>query len=137
MNGFFADSNEWDIVVWGDWRKSDGSVSPYKDKEGLKEVHITGGSGMYWFMRGDFKKAIRAYKRDLGLIEEAEKVEHRQFHKGLFYFQVALCYQNLNDTRLAVKFLNKAYEEDVRSYGENAKTFLAFRLLQEYGDKQS
>ena len=126
MKGFFKDSSDWDIIVWGDWRGKDGKVSLY-NKEVFKQIHFTGGVGYYYFFIGKFDLAIKFYELDLAVIRNVEKIEKRRFHKGLFYFQIHLCYKNLGKDKLSNKYLGLAKRQDLISYGKKAKNFPSFK----------
>lgn len=131
MKSFFEDGKDWNIIVWGDWRNKDGKPSKYTPERTLKEIHITGGEGMYWFFKNKLFQAIECWQNDLDLIRKVEKEEKRKFHKGLFYYQIGRSYQLLNLKGHAKIWLTKAYKEDERSYGKFAKTYLAYKYLKE------
>ena len=128
MKGIFTDSKDWDIVVWGDWHDKNGKPSKYKPKEGLKEIHITGGEGFYHYFKGEFMKAIGNWFQDLAIIKKVEKEEKRRYHKGLFYYQIGLAYKELRNEEKATKYINLAKEEDKLTYGKLANTFPASKL---------
>ena len=130
MKGFFSDSKDWDIVVWGDWRDKEGKPAKYVPENGLKEIHITGGSGSYLYQKGRFKTAYFAYRNDLLLIKKIEREEKRRFHKGLFYYQMALCCRELGWIKDFEKNRKLASDEDKETYGRLAATFPATRYLQ-------
>ena len=129
MKGIFSDSAEWHIIVWGDWRDEKGNPSSYKPEEGLKEIHLTGGLGFYYYFTGRFRKAIEAYISDLEAIKEIEKRERIRYHKGLFYYQIGLCYKELGDLKAAKKFIGLAKRQDKITYGKFAPTYLASRIV--------
>lgn len=133
MKSKFKDAKDWNIVVWGDWRTKDGKPSKYRPDEGLKEIHITGGEGMYWFFKEEFDQAIECWLNDLELIKKVENEEKRRIHKGLFYYQIGRAYELLGFyDHSAKEYYTKAYEEDKKSYGEFAKTYLAYKLLKKF-----
>ena len=87
---------------------------------------------MYWYQMGKFKKALKVYHNELRAILKIEKTEERRFHKGLHYYQIGLCYMHRKKDEFALDFFKKAYEEDLKSYGKEAKTFLAHKMVKKY-----
>ena len=123
MKGILDDSKDWNIVVIGDWRGKNGKTKGYEERWADKLIFISGGIGMYFYMTGDFSYAIHCWREDLALIKKIEKEENTRFHKGWFYYQMGISYQQLNDVVNAKNFLRLAKQQDKISYGKKAKTF--------------
>ena len=125
MKGYFIDSKDWTIEVGGDWRDSKGKVLEYNPKN--KNIFITDGLGQYYYQTGNFGIAITYYLDAIYRIKEIEKEQKHRFHKGLFYFNVALCYEMLGDKKNVGKYLGLAKRQDKITYGSRATDFPAFK----------
>ena len=125
MKGFYKDSKEWEIVVIGDWRDKNGKTTGYDEDLADKRIFISGGQGMYFFMRGDNDFAIYCWMNDLQLIKKIEKQQGVRFHKGWFYYQLGISHQNMNHIIEARNYLRLAKQQDIIAYGKKAKTFPA------------
>ena len=108
MKGIFDDSKNWNIVVIGDWRDKNGKTEGYDEKLADKLIFISGGTGMYFYFKGEFRRAIHQWKRNLELIKKIEKEENTRFHKGWFYYQIAIAYQELKDIENERNYLKLA-----------------------------
>ena len=131
MKGIFKDSKEWKIVVIGDWRNKNGKTVGYDEKLGEKLIYISGGIGMYYFHRGDFSYAVYHWRNDLRLIKKIETLEKLRFHKGWFYYQIGISYQNLGDVVNSRNYLRLAKQEDKITYGTKAKKFPASKIKEQ------
>lgn len=132
------DLKNWDIVVWGDWRTHGGTKKgEYIPEEGKHEICISGGNGLYWLRMEDFTKAINCFLDDLFIIERLELETGERIHKGFFYYHIALAQRN---SYLQKKYLAKARDEDMLTYGEKAKDFPSFAQMLpdwDYGKEQN
>lgn len=127
-NSIFTDGNEWPVIVLGDWRTEDGKARDYSPIKTHKAIYLTGGKGLFYYYKGEFKKAEKEYLQDLKLIDLIEKEEGKRFHKGMFYFNLALVYRMTKDEKKFKKYLNLAKKEDKLSYKDKAGTYPAAQL---------
>lgn len=126
MKSIFNDLQDWKYFVTGDWRDEKGKVIVPKKHEG-KTVVFGGGLGFYYFAHGKFNKAIKVWEESIRVIRKIEKEENIRFHKGWYFFQIYLCYRNLESIE-ADKWLKLAQEEDRISYGKKFNKFSAFKV---------
>lgn len=95
-------------------------------------MKAVGGTGFTFFLLADFNNAIKAWKLDIKAIHLREKQNQEKYHKGMWYFNIGLCYENLNDRKRAQGWYKSAFKEDCRTYKNRAREHMAFKKLEEY-----
>lgn len=119
----FKDAEDFVIDVMSDWRGGDGKAKDYTPKN--KTIYLSGGVGLYWYLQGEFMKAIQSFTDELETVLVIEQKEKIRLHKGLYYYQLAKCYEFLGDKKTSKNWLKKAVKEDRLSYGKKSKQFPA------------
>jgi len=120
MKGAYKDAKDWTIEVAGDWSQANGK---YSNRKASKKIFFSGAIGLWYYMQGEFHPAIDCWQQELAIILQVEKKEEKRFHKGWFYYMIGLAYSQVKRKREAEKYFLVAEEEDVLTYGENAKNF--------------
>ena len=94
-------------------------------------MKVVGGTGFMFFLLEDFKTAIRAWNLDLKAIRLRERQGEEIYHKGMWYFNIGLCYEALEQRVRAISYYRLALREDKRTYGRDFKNRLAYKKLEE------
>jgi tetratricopeptide (TPR) repeat protein len=101
-------------------------------KDHIYDKSIWNTLGMAYFNQGLLKQAEYVYRNMLETLEKYEVAHNEKIHKGLAFHNLGVILYNQGKMKEAKEMFLKAYEEDVRTFGqENASKGQAKRALDE------
>ena len=117
-NNFREVTRDMELVRLGQGVDKTGQFNPDAISRTLKAVEKFADE---YFLNEDYKRAIKVYQKAFKLKEG-----------GLFLFNIAVCYEKLNDTENAFLYMNQCLELRIKNNSTKASINEATKKIKQY-----